>query len=133
MYIYQADTWCDSCGQSICRALEAKGLAPENPDDEYSYDSGEYPKWAMPESTDGPDHCAAMGECLEAIDLRPYGAREDSLVGAESVLIGALIGDSLTDDGVEYLRGMLAEIDGSNTLYQIALHHYWREVFGDQL
>lgn len=52
MYVYSADTYCDSCGESICASLTRDGLAPEDPSDPYSFDSGDYPKYGAEESTD---------------------------------------------------------------------------------
>ena len=43
-YIYLADVWCDDCGRAICRRLKREGNAPADPDDEWTFDSDEYPK-----------------------------------------------------------------------------------------
>ena len=61
-YIYQADVYCDGCGGAICDRLKLAGEAPENPSDEYSFDSDEYPKVADVENeeSDTPQHC---GQC----------------------------------------------------------------------
>ncbi|PWU23555.1 MAG: hypothetical protein C5B48_08410 [Candidatus Rokuibacteriota bacterium] len=150
MYVYQADTYCDSCGERIREQLSravreldgfdrkyviAAGLAgvPTDPDDESSYDSDDYPKGPYPEEpTDGPDHCASVSECLEPVDLADYGLEPDAqLHGAESRYIGALLNDELTADGVEYLRELLSEQD--LTPYQVALHRFWREQFSSEL
>ena len=132
MYIYQADTYCDSCGRRIAAELIAEGLAPDDPTDERSYDSDDFPKWAPDdEECDSPDHCASGVDCLEPLDLLDYGlALSATLYGAESTHIGALLSANLTPDGVEYLRDMLAE---ARTPYQEALHRYWRETFADYL
>lgn len=123
MYVYQADTWCDSCGADIIRTLESEGYVPTIPDD-----SDHWPQSAAEEETDGPDHCASAGECLEAIDLADYGFAPDaSLYGAESRKIGALLSPDLTEAGYAYLAEMLAESDP--TPYQRALHALWREAF----
>jgi hypothetical protein len=63
-YIYQADVWCDECGQAIIADLTAQGQAPEDPEDESSFDSGEFPKHydAESEESDGPENCAD-GNC----------------------------------------------------------------------
>ena len=59
-YIYQADVWCDECGKAIIDELTAQGKAPEDPDDETSYDSDDFPKSFDAESdeADGPQNCA---------------------------------------------------------------------------
>jgi hypothetical protein len=137
MYVYQADTYCDSCGEAIRAQLLASGDAPADPDDEWSYDSDDFPKGPCgEESTDGPDHCASYGDCLEGVNLGDYGlAIEAPLYGAESRVIGALLSDGLTDHGAEDLRSMLndREPDTDPTPYKVALHAYWREVFADEL
>jgi hypothetical protein len=91
-YIYFADIYCNSCGEAIKEDLDKRGLTPGHPDDEYTYDSDEYPKWASDsEESDCPQHCGNHAECLEAIELE------------SGYKIGAPIGQ-LTSDAVEYLR-----------------------------
>ena len=91
-YIYQADIWCDSCGRNIKRELDQRGVAPENPNDEYSYDSDEYPKGPLEAgAADYPQHCGSGKECLEGIRL-PSGRR-----------IGKILG-GLTRDGIRYAQ-----------------------------
>ena len=133
MYIYAADTWCDSCGERIRAELLAEGSAPVDPSDEYSYDSDDFPKGPFPlEETDGPNHCAAQGDCLEPVDLTEWGlAESDRLLGAESARIGALLSSGLTDYGVSYLREMLEEPEP--TPYQRALYRFWQAAFSDEL
>ena len=150
MYIYLADTYCDSCGEKITADLIASGQAPENPRDEYSYDSDEFPKGSYPaEACDYPNHCGSAGDCLEAIDLGEYGLADNApMFGAETRKVGALLSEDLTEDGANYLREMLREPQtltysrgiGSGAIhtreltpYQNALHTFWREVFADYL
>lgn len=97
-YIYQAALWCDSCGQAICERLTAEGAAPADPDDEYSYDSDDFPKYvATPGESDSPDHCNAGPDCLEA-EILSDGSK-----------VGALLSDELTSVGVEYVKEAVAE------------------------
>ena len=135
MYVFQADTYCDSCGIAICAELDADGLGPATPDDEYSFDSDEYPKAALEEATDYVDHCASGAECREAIDLLAYGlptvAMKPLLEGAETQRVGAILSDGLTADGVSYTNELLSEADP--TPYQEALHRLWRETFDGEL
>lgn len=135
MYVYAADTWCDSCGEKIRADLTCEGSAPADPSDEYAYDSDEFPKGPYPEeSTDGPDHCASRAECLEAVDLGDYGLEDGTeLIGAEGRRIGALLSDGLTDEGVSYLQEMMEDRDREPTSYQVALYRFWREVFAGEL
>ncbi|MHA2279715.1 MAG: hypothetical protein ACXAC5_02310 [Promethearchaeota archaeon] len=96
--IYQADTWCDSCAEEIRQAIRESGKAPENPGDETSYDSDEYPKWmGDDESADSPQHCASHEGCLEAETL-PSGDK-----------IGKLLSRELTNEGVEYVNEQITE------------------------
>lgn len=95
-YIYQADVWCDDCGRAICKRLKRDGKAPADPDDEWSFDSDDYPKRAGDdEESDTPQHCAAGADCLNAIEL-PNGK------------VGLLFGE-LTSDGVQYVKDAIAE------------------------
>ncbi len=124
MYAYNADTYCDACGDKLRAELDAQCVADED-------DSNGYPQWVRGEPTDSPDHCASVADCAgESVDLREYGASADALVGAESCVIGELLSDELTDDGADYLREMLTD---SRTPYQTALHRFWRESFADYL
>jgi len=91
-YIYQADVWCDDCGEAIRARLTAEGKAPADPDNEWSYDSDDFPKRAgNDEESDCPQHCAAGEKCLNAITL-PSGDK-----------VGLLFGE-LTSDGIAYVQ-----------------------------
>lgn len=68
VYVYQAAVYCEPCGTTIRERLTAEGRAPADPRDEYSYNSGDYPKGPEPVSeheADSPQHCDACGEFLE--------------------------------------------------------------------
>lgn len=59
-YIYQAALYCEHCGEKIRQRLTAEGKAPANPDDEYTYDSDDFPKGPYPDgggNADCPQHC----------------------------------------------------------------------------
>lgn len=112
VYQYKADEYCQRCGKSICDRLKAEGKAPADPSDEYSYDSGEYPKG--PFSTDAVDsvrHCGAGADCLDAIEL-PDGDK-----------IGALLEHSLTADGVENLKEQIRRHPDS-PIVKLQVEHY---------
>ena len=84
-YIYRADLHCSKCGEKIREDLTAKGEAPEEPEDEYTYDSDDFPKGPYPDGggeADCPQHC---GTC------------------------GCFLGNPLTGDGEEYVREVLRE------------------------
>jgi hypothetical protein len=70
---------------------------PSDPNDEWSYDSDEYPKHVgNDEESDTPTNCKAGDDCLEA-DTLPSGRK-----------IGKQFGE-LTTDGVAYLREAIAK------------------------
>ncbi len=120
MYAYNATLYCDDCGARIARSL---------PDDWDNGDSDQYPQ-AGPDGgeTDTPNHCANGSDCDSAVDLYAYGLRNiDTLHGAESWKVGALLAEQLTDDGVNYAYEIVTEQDP--TPYQRALHRLWRETF----
>ena len=99
-FIYQADCWCDSCGEAIKERLLATATDEEkqNWEDERNYDSGEFPKsMGDDEESDSPQHCASLDECLEA---------EELLSGQK---IGCLLSTNLTNDGVTYVKEAVAE------------------------
>ena len=96
-YIYCADIFCDACGEAIRKRITQEGQAPADPDDEYSYDSDEFPKHAGDdEESDSPTNCGSGPECLEA----------DTLTSGDK--IGKQFGE-LTTDGVDYLKEAIAE------------------------
>src|SRR5215467_10073467 len=65
-YIYQADVYCEDCGEVIRKQLRADGKAPEDELDHYSYDSDDFPKDAdiEHEESDSPQHCAGCDKFL---------------------------------------------------------------------
>lgn len=65
--IYNADVWCDDCARHICDKIQALGNAPDDPNNEYSFDSDDYPKLydEETEESDMPQHCAGCGVFLE--------------------------------------------------------------------
>lgn len=82
-YIYQADVYCDECGDGICNQLLANDPdAPAHPEDESSFDSGDFPKSANVESeeSDHPEHCAQCGVFLRnPLTQAGYEYVEDAL------------------------------------------------------
>ena len=65
-YIYQADVWCGNCAKEIAAELTAAGEAPEDPSDERSYDSDQFPKGPFfDEESDAPEHCSGCHIFLE--------------------------------------------------------------------
>jgi hypothetical protein len=113
-YIYNADMFCDDCGEEIENdflrdARRAVGLVTPvgfaygdddfelsfDPDDEGSYDSEEYPKhYSSGAESDCPQHC---GEC------------------------GVFLENDLTTDGADYVRNAVREDLASGCDDSIAL------------
>lgn len=126
-YVYLADIWCDSCGEKLVEDVPKPGYPPPWDSDDYPAACGD------PGPSDSPQHCAAGGDCIgEYVDLREWGLEKgDRLYGAETVRIGELVSDELTEEGARNVREMLAE--PSRTPYQSALHSFWRVVFADSL
>ena len=68
VYIYQAALYCEHCGKEIRQRLMAEGKAPANPEDEYTYDSDDFPKGPYPDGggeADCPQHCDSCNAFLE--------------------------------------------------------------------
>lgn len=90
-YLYNADLYCESCGDQIKDELNKEGKAPANPNDEYTYDSGEYPKGPYSNGggeADQPNHCGNR-ECQVFLE------------------------NPLTEDGHNYVLDCLIENKGS--------------------
>lgn len=89
-YIYQADVWCEKCGDYICTELQREGKAPEDPGDETTFDSDDYPKRYDPEmeEADSPQNCAS-GNCAG--------------------FHGVFLENQLTQEGYRNLKSMLDE------------------------
>jgi hypothetical protein len=68
-YVYQAALVCAGCGERIRRKLTEEGRAPQDPADEASYDSDDFPKGPYPNGggeTDAPAHCDVCEVYLQA-------------------------------------------------------------------
>lgn len=89
VYIYQAATLCQECGVKVKAQLRDEGRAPENPDDEHTFDSDQYPKGPYPDGggeSDAPESCDLCHKFLE---------------------------NPLTQDGYNYLREMVSEAEAA--------------------
>ena len=129
--IYQADVWCDDCTDSIKDRLWAESEdgatfslridweESVGYDDERNYDSDEYPKDCDDdEECDCPQHCAAGPDCInaEVID--------------DDFKIGYFFGNSLTTDGADYVKEIVAEDVVSGRVDSVACtiwmpYYYW--------
>jgi hypothetical protein len=67
VYVYAAALYCEECGEKIREDLTAKGEAPEDSEDETSYDSDDFPKGPTDEGeSDSPSHCDGCACFLES-------------------------------------------------------------------
>jgi len=108
VYIYGAGSYCEQCGEAIRKLITRRGFAPKNPDDERSYDSGEFPKGPYPDGggeADYPQHCSAGGDCINAIGF------------SDGCKVGAWLENELTAEGVEYVREAIREGGGVAELW----------------
>ena len=67
-YIYQAALLCEDCGEAKRVELTKAGKAPADPEDEYSYDSDDFPKGPYPDGggeSDYEEHCDSCGTELD--------------------------------------------------------------------
>ena len=67
-YIYKAALYCENCGEDIRESLTKAGFAPKDPEDEYSYDSDDFPKGPFSDGggeADYPCHCNRCGVFLK--------------------------------------------------------------------
>ncbi len=112
-YVYQAALWCEECIRSIKLDLLQAHMMPNNPGDEKSYDSDDYPKGPYPEGggeADVPNHCDGCGVFLD---------------------------NPLTTDGVEYVVGELMDYlayktGDLETLDTWAEHIHWYGLKGHE-
>lgn len=80
VYIYQAALWCEECAKAIMEELQTYDAAPAHPENENTFDSGQYPKGPYGQGggeADSPQHCDGCDLFLE---------------------------NALTSDGVEYVK-----------------------------
>lgn len=141
--IYNADVWCEDCGEDLKRQI-AKELVKEIQPllkkkfpksvvdfpserladleqaiieicDNSTMDSDDWPQSGYPEeATDSPQHCGAGEDCLNAEEL------------SDGSKVGKLLGTELTEHGVDYLNAMLSDRPSGKN---IALHEFWRGEF----
>lgn len=127
-YIFQADIYCEECGAKIVEGIksgELIGSVPEDLDDEYSWDSDDFPKGPYPVGeSDSPEHCASGGGCINALTLGDNGEVVDKNDG---ITIGCWLENDLTEDGVEYVKH-LSEQDRKSTVVQ-----FWLKMYKEQL
>ena len=91
--IYEADVWCEDCAEVIKQRIRDEGFAPEDEDDQRSYDSDEFPKDCdVSCESDCPEHCAGGENCINAHEF------------ANGFKCGVWLENDLTTYGVEYVK-----------------------------
>ncbi len=114
-FIYCADIYCDDCGKAIRRRLKK----PANPNDEWSYDSDEFPKCADSDNeADAPQHCAAGEDCINAIEI-------------EGGKVGLLFGE-LTGDGMTFVEDAIEEANRDENTWSRAVVDMWYRHYSDR-
>jgi hypothetical protein len=124
VYMYQAALYCEDCGEAIRKKLEEQGEAPEDPDDETSYDSSDFPAGPYPDGggeADGPQHCDCGAECLDAVTL-PCGDK-----------IGAWLENPLTEDGVRDVISVIQNDLVSDDAHARQVGRLWRQWYADEI
>jgi len=123
-YMFQGSLYCEDCGRDIQDTLRKKGKAPENEDNEESFDSDDFPKGPFSGGggeADSIHHCDSNGECLNAIKL-PCGSK-----------IGAWLGNDLTSEGDEWLAGSIRESIFKDDAHGRQVNRLWRLKYSDPL
>src|ERR1700682_111947 len=67
IYMYRGALYCGDCGEDIRESLTVDGEAPQDPEDELSYDSETFPKGPFDsnDESDSPQSCDKCGIFLE--------------------------------------------------------------------
>lgn len=106
-YIYCADMYCEACTKAIKDEHARLGTVPDDPDDETSYDSDEYPKGPFSdEESDTPQHCGNGKDCLDPTEI-----------GGEKY--GQFFENPLTSEGENYVKEC-----GDGPAKEFWLEHY---------
>lgn len=112
-YIYQADLYCNKCGEAIIADICKKEprMVPENQYDQSTYDSEDFPKFMIDcGESDSPCHCGNHEYCLEAETL-PSGRK-----------IGSFLMNGLTEYGEEWIAEQ--HTDNPNEVTQFWVDYY---------
>ena len=124
VYMFQGSLCCEDCGEDIRARLRKEGKAPEDEDDEGSFDSDEFPKGPYSDGggeSDSVQHCDSGGECLNAIKL-PCGSK-----------IGAWLGNDLTGEGDRWLAESIRESIFKDDAHGRQVNRLWRLKYSDPL
>jgi len=118
-YIYCADIYCDDCGEAIRQRLTEEGKAPADPDNEWSYDSDDFPKRADDDDeSDTPEHCAAGEGCINTVEI-------------EGGKVGLLFGE-LTSDGMAYVEEAIDDANRDDNTWSREVVNLWYRHYSDR-
>lgn len=109
--IYAAEIYCSDCIDKIKDDIRDEGLTPDDPDDEGSYDSDEWPKYCNDsEESDSPSHCAECYVFLENdLSLEGYDYVADMI--ERDLCDGRFDSTAVTIWSDFYGLGVVVEID----------------------
>lgn len=107
-YIYQADLYCDTCGESIIRFLRAEGFEDNGDSDKFPQPCG-FEKTGVDIEGDSPHHCGFHKNCLDPL-----------ILGGEEY--GQLVTEQLTTEGRHWVYE--THMEGPTPLTR-----YWMERF----
>lgn len=123
VYMFQGTLYCEDCGQTIQDKIRKNGKAPEDEDDENSFDSDDFPKGPFGDGggeADSPHHCDSNEMCLNAIKL-PCRSK-----------IGAWLGNSLTHEGSEWLSESIKKSIFENE-HSLQVNRLWSFKYADSI
>ena len=124
VYMFQGALYCEDCGEDIRARLRKEGKAPEDEDDEESFDSDDFPKGPFGDGGGEADtihHCDSNESCLNAIEL-PCGSK-----------IGAWLGNDLTDEGADWLARSIRESIFRDDAHGRQVNRLWSLKYSDPL
>jgi len=73
VFIYRAALYCEDCGKAIRKQLVDAGQTPDNPDNESSYNSDDFPKGPYPNGggeSNRPQYCSSNDQCINVVTLQ---------------------------------------------------------------
>jgi hypothetical protein len=117
VYVYQADFVCEDCGSKIVERLEKEGTEDTGNSDDFP--QGPYPDGGG--ESDAIQHCGMGEKCVNRVRV-PGG-----------VTIGCPLGNSLTSEGVEYLRQTVAKDIVSESAHKRGVGRLWAHIYADAL
>jgi hypothetical protein len=108
-YVYNADVYCPACAGEIRRRIDTQVPKPLiDRDDSEDYPQGPY----SGDESDVPQHCGSHADCLEAIVL------------SNGLKIGKFLENTLTDEGVKWVKQAAKNRRGDNEVMNLWTNYY---------